>query len=154
LLKIIFTSITLNFGGSGGVITPIFFIGATAGVVFANLTGMDRATFAAIGLVSVLSGATNTPIASSIMAIELFGTGIVHYAALSCIISFLMTGHRSIYPSQIIGMKKSSSIEVEIGKEADEVNPRFQQKKISFVEQIFSVSDSLIEKIKKGKRQN
>ncbi|HOX54560.1 MAG TPA: chloride channel protein, partial [Candidatus Omnitrophota bacterium] len=29
LLKMVATSITLNFGGSGGIITPVFFVGAT-----------------------------------------------------------------------------------------------------------------------------
>lgn len=56
ILKAIFTGITLNFGGSGGIVTPMFFIGATAGTLFAQLFNLDSATFAAIGLVSVLAG--------------------------------------------------------------------------------------------------
>ncbi len=55
LLKPLFTSITLSFGGSGGIVTPIFFVGSTAGVTFAHLLNLNVATFAAIGLVSVLS---------------------------------------------------------------------------------------------------
>lgn len=121
-LKIIFTAITLNFGGSGGVLTPLFFIGSTSGAVLSVLLKIDSATLSAIGLVSVLSGATNTPIASSIMAIELFGPNVAPYAAISCIISFLITGHRSIYPSQILGIKKASSIFVEVGKEIGEID--------------------------------
>jgi H+/Cl- antiporter ClcA len=117
LLKILFTIITLSFGGSGGVVTPIFFIGATAGCLFAQILGLDTATFAAIGMVSLLSGTTNTPIAASIMGLELFGPTIAPYAALGCIISFLMTGHRSIYPSQILSMSKSTSMDVGLGKE-------------------------------------
>ena len=71
LLKIIFTSITLSFYGSGGIVTPILFIGATSGTLFADLFGLSRETFAALGFTAVLAGATNTPIASSIMAIEI-----------------------------------------------------------------------------------
>lgn len=71
---------------------------------------LDIVTFAAIGLVSLLAGAANTPIAASIMAVELFGPKIAPYAALSCVISFLMTGHRSVYPSQILSITKSPSI--------------------------------------------
>ncbi len=134
ILKIIFTSITLNFGGSGGVITPIFFIEAAAGTALANLIGMNRATLSAIGLVSVLAGATNAPIASSIMAIEFFGTSIAPYAALSCIVSFLITGHRSIYPSQILGIRKSPSIQVEIGKEVEEVTPEFEWRRRNLID--------------------
>jgi H+/Cl- antiporter ClcA len=121
LLKILFTIVTLSFGGSGGVVTPIFFIGATAGCLFAQILGLDTATFAAIGMVSLLSGTTNTPIAASIMGLELFGPTIAPYAAIGCIISFLMTGHRSIYPSQILSMSKSTSMDVGIGKEVSNV---------------------------------
>lgn len=121
LMKTFFTSVSLNFGGSGGIVTPIFFIGSTAGSVLATLFGLDRAVFAAIGMVSVLAGAANTPIAASVMAIELFGPNIAPYAAISCVISFLITGHRSVYPSQILAISKSPSIHVETGKEIDDV---------------------------------
>jgi H+/Cl- antiporter ClcA len=117
LLKILFTSITLSFGGSGGIVTPIFFVGATAGNAFSYMLGADPAVFAAIGMVSLLAGAANAPISASIMAVELFGPSIGPYAAISCIISFLMTGHRSVYPSQMFATAKSSSIVVPKGKE-------------------------------------
>src|SRR5208283_195749 len=47
LLKPLFSSITLAFGGSGGIITPVFFVGATSGSLFARMMGLDLATFAA-----------------------------------------------------------------------------------------------------------
>jgi H+/Cl- antiporter ClcA len=78
---------------------------------------VDPSTFAAIGMVALLAGAANTPIAASIMSIELFGPKLAPYAAVSCIISYLMTGHRSIYPSQLLGISKSRSLETEVGKE-------------------------------------
>ncbi len=149
ILKIIFTSITLNFGGSGGVLTPIFFIGSTSGMAFSDLIGLDKTTLSAIGLVSVLAGTANTPIASSIMAIELFGAGIAPYAALSCIISFLITGHRSIYPSQIFGIRKSASIQVEIGKEVDEIKPMFRQREKSLINAIFTIGWRIKGKVSK-----
>jgi H+/Cl- antiporter ClcA len=117
LLKILYTAITLNFGGTGGSITPLFFVGATAGNMFGSLFGLDLGTFAAIGMVSVLAGTSNTPISASIMAIELFGPEVAPYAAAACIISFLMTGHRSINPTQVLVMSKSSLLDVPYGKE-------------------------------------
>ena len=111
LLKIVFTAISLGTGGSGGIVTPIFFIGATAGSTLGAL-GFDRGTFAAIGMVSLLAGATNTPLAASIMAIELFGPAVAPFAAISCIVSFLMVGHRSVYPSQILGIAKTLSVRI------------------------------------------
>ena len=91
LLKILFTAITLGFGGSGGIITPIFFIGATAGSLFGSVLGFNVSVFSAIGMIALLAGAANTPISASIMAIELFGPAIGPYAAVACVISFLMT---------------------------------------------------------------
>ena len=128
LLKMLFTIITLSFGGSGGVVTPMFFIGAAAGSFFAQVLHVDNATFAAIGMVSLLSGAANTPIAASIMALELFGPSVAPYADISCVISFLMTGHRSIYPSQILSMKKTSNVEVNVGTEMHDIETSISSK--------------------------
>lgn len=134
LLKILFTSITLGFGGSGGIITPIFFIGATAGNLVGWLPDFNPSIFSAIGMVSLLAGAANTPISASIMAVELFGPSVAPYAAVACVISFLMTGHRSVYPSQILSMKKSPSISVEKGMEMKDIHDvEFQPRPKSIV---------------------
>lgn len=121
LFKMIFTAVTLNFGGSGGIVTPIFFIGAASGNLFGRLLGLDLSLFSAIGMVSLLAGAANTPISASIMAVELFGPAVAPYAAVACVISFLMTGHRSVYPSQVLEIVKSSSISVERGREMENI---------------------------------
>ncbi len=92
LVKCLFTTITLNFGGSGGIVTPIFFVGATAGSVFSHLLNVDPAMLAAVGLVSLLAGCANTPIAASIMAVELFGPQVAPYASIACVISFVIAG--------------------------------------------------------------
>jgi H+/Cl- antiporter ClcA len=120
--KMVFTSITLGLGGSGGIVTPIFFIGASAGNAFANFFGMDVAMFSAIGMVALLAGAANTPVSASIMSVELFGPEVAPYAAVACVISFLMTGHRSVYPSQVLAVTKSPSIFVEKGMEMDDID--------------------------------
>lgn len=120
-LKIVFTAISLGTGGSGGIVTPIFFIGATAGSTLGRVLGFDPGTFAAIGMVSLLAGATNAPLASSIMAIELFGPAVAPFAAISCIVSFLMVGHRGVYPSQILGIAKARSIRVPSGGEVGDL---------------------------------
>jgi H+/Cl- antiporter ClcA len=121
LFKSLFTGITLSFGGSGGIVTPIFFVGSTSGSLFANLLGLDLQVFAAIGMVALLAGAANTPIAASIMAAEMFGPQIAPYAALACVISFLMTGHRSVYPSQVLAVTKSSTLAARMGQTMEEL---------------------------------
>ncbi|MFH1710464.1 MAG: chloride channel protein [bacterium] len=137
IVKTVFTSITLAFGGSGGIVTPIFFIGATAGSFFAHIFHLDPATFAAIGFLSLLAGAANTPIAASIMAVELFGPQVASYAAVACVISFLMTGHRSVYPSQILSMTKSASLNAEIGKNIEEAHSAFNKREKGLIMRVW-----------------
>ena len=108
-------------GGSGGIVTPIFYIGATSGQLFGTLVGGEHqlALFAALGFVSVLAGATNAPIAALIMSMELFGMDVAHYAAVSISISFLILGHRSVFPSQKLAMKKSDMLDVKYGEDIE-----------------------------------
>jgi len=108
--KMLATSITLEAGGSGGIVTPIFFIGAAFGSLWGHIIGASPITMAALGTTSVLAGAANTPIAASMLAIEMFGPSIGPYAAGCAMVSFIMTGHRSIYPSQILAVAKSEAL--------------------------------------------
>jgi len=141
--KIIFTCITLTFGGSGGMVTPVFFIGATFGSLLAAILGVDPATFAAIGMVALLAGAANTPIAASILAVELFGSQIAPYAAVACVTSFLMTGHRSVYPSQVFAIMKSSSFRDQRGKEVTDAQAEFLLRRKSLTRYILSTVKKL-----------
>jgi H+/Cl- antiporter ClcA len=143
IVKSLFTSISLAFGGSGGIITPIFFVGSSSGNFFGQIFGLDVATFSAIGLVSVLAGAANTPIAASILAVELFGANVAPYAAISCVISFLITGHRSVYPSQILAFKKSASVDVELGKEVVNVRAQFKRRDKSLIGAVMTIAEKL-----------
>lgn len=150
-LKAVFTSITLNFGGSGGMVMPILFVGATAGSLFGELLGLDRATFAAVGFVSLLAGTANTPIAASIMAVEFFGGAIAPYAAISCVVSFLMTGHRSVFPTQILSVKKSASVDVEIGHDLNHIHASFRLRDKSLMGLLLKISEKLSRLIRKGR---
>ena len=95
-------------------------------------------------MVSLLAGAANTPIAASIMAVELFGPKIAPYAAVACVVSFLMTGHRSVYPSQVFAISKTKSIEIQIGKEEEKIRTSFKLREKSFM----GIGLSVIRKIK------
>jgi H+/Cl- antiporter ClcA len=129
LLKILLTAITLNFGGSGGVISPLLFIGAASGAWLGHLFGADPAIFAAIGFISVLGGAANVPIAMSIMAVELFEVELAPYAALACIVSYLISGHRSVYPAQILASEKTAHIQEGMEKSMEKLDNEYEQKK-------------------------
>ncbi len=139
LLKTLFTSLSLGSGASGGIITPIFYIGATSGNFIGGIISPEHISmFAALGFVSVLSATTNTPIASTIMAVELFGIDIAHYAALGAVISFLISGHRSIFSSQILAMTKSEMLSVKIGEEIDNITISLEEKEINKINKLKS----------------
>ncbi|HZR46202.1 MAG TPA: chloride channel protein, partial [Candidatus Manganitrophaceae bacterium] len=145
--KGLMTSVTLGSGGSGGILTPIFFIGAAAGDLWGAIMSMDRGTFAAIGMMAVLAGATNTPIAASVMAIELFGPALASYAAVACVASFLITGHRSVYPSQIIGVAKSESLQVDLTSEIGQV---VEVRRIARPKKLLFLLSGLYRRLRKG----
>lgn len=142
--KSIATSITLGSGGSGGVVTPIFFVGTSAGNLFAQLFSPQYlAAYSAIGMVALLAGAANTPIAASVMAIELFGAQMAPYAALACMVSYLIAGYRSIYPSQILGAQKSASLEAPTGMPISELDHvSFKTRQASLIGVVQKVADT------------
>lgn len=106
LAKIIFTVTSLGTGFKGGEVTPLFYIGATVGNALAPVLHLPFSLLAGIGFVAVFAGAANTPIASTIMAIELFGPEIGPFAALACVVSYLFSGHTGIYHAQRVGHAK------------------------------------------------
>ncbi|MBK4734673.1 voltage-gated chloride channel family protein [Noviherbaspirillum pedocola] len=104
--KMAFTIASLGSGFKGGEVTPLFYIGATLGNALAPLLHMPLPLLAGIGFVAVFAGAANTPIASTLMAIELFGADVGIYAGIACVISYLFSGHTGIYRSQRVGQAK------------------------------------------------
>jgi H+/Cl- antiporter ClcA len=121
LVKIGATALTLEVGGSGGIVTPLFFIGSTSGVAFAHLLHLPVGLFAAFGFVAVLAAAANTPIAAAVMGMELLPGPVGVYAALCAGAAFLMVGHRSVYASQRLGLVKSAGLEVAVGGPVGEI---------------------------------
>ncbi len=115
LLKILFTSITLGTGFKGGEVTPLFVVGATLGHSFAVLTGQPPAIFAALGFAAVFAGAANTPLACTLMGIELFGGHLAVPLAFTCVIAYVLSGHRGIYVSQRVHIPKTNRADIESG---------------------------------------
>jgi H+/Cl- antiporter ClcA len=99
-LKLVFTAITLGAGFLGGEVTPLFFVGATLGSALAKLLGIPLALGAGVGLAGVFAAAANTPLALSIMAMELLGAPVFPHVVIVCVVAYVLTGHRSIYPAQ------------------------------------------------------
>lgn len=104
--KLVFTAVTVGGGFKGGEVTPLFFIGAALGNTLAALTGTPVDLLAALGFLAVFAAATNTPLACTMMGVELFGGQYVVYFAVACVTAYLSSGHSGIYLSQRIGTPK------------------------------------------------
>ena len=100
LLKILFTAITLGCGFKGGEIVPAFFVGSTFGCVIGELIGLNPAVGAAIGFIALFCSSVNCPLASLLLAIEVFGGQGIGVFLIVCAISFTMSGNYSLYRSQ------------------------------------------------------
>ncbi len=107
LWKLVFTVITLSTGFKGGEVTPLFFIGAALGNTLAIIMGAPIELMAAVGFIAVFAGATNTPIACTLMGVELFGGSNLLYYAVACFVAYYFSGHTGIYSSQKISSSKA-----------------------------------------------
>ena len=109
-IKMLFTAITLAAGFKGGEIVPTFCIGATFGCVAGGLLGLQSDVAAALGLVGLFCCATNSPFASMVLSVEMFGSQNIHLFAFICVICFVLSGHSGLYSSQIIQFHKATEI--------------------------------------------
>jgi H+/Cl- antiporter ClcA len=100
VLKIIFTAITLGAGYKGGEIVPTFFVGATFGCLYGHLTGYPTQLAAAMGIVALFCGVTNCPVASVLIAAELFGYDGMLYYLIAVAISYSISGYYGLYGAQ------------------------------------------------------
>jgi H+/Cl- antiporter ClcA len=106
LWKLIYTAITLGTGFKGGEVTPLFYIGATLGNTLGELMNAPVGLFAALGFIAVFAGATNTPLACTLMGIELFGGEYALFFAVACFTAYFFSGEGGIYPAQRVAQAK------------------------------------------------
>ena len=102
VLKLVFTAVTIASGFLGGEVTPLFFVGATLGSSVGGALGLPVALAAGLGMAAVFGAAANTPIALSVMAVELLGGAVFPHVVVVAVVAYLATGHRGIYPAQRI----------------------------------------------------
>ena len=106
LIKILFTAITLEAGFKGGEVVPSFFIGATFGCWIAPLLGIPAGFGAAIGMIGVFGGATNSFLSPLFLSVEVFQSAGFLYFAVVSIICYLFSGYSGLYSSQRIVYSK------------------------------------------------
>ncbi len=107
LLKILFTAVTIAAGFKGGEIVPAFFIGSTFGCAVAPFLGLDPGFAAAVGFVALFCSVVNCPIASLLLALEVFGAEGILLFAVACAVSYMMSGRTGLYSSQHIVYSKT-----------------------------------------------
>ena len=120
-LKILLTALTLGASFKGGEVTPLFFVGATLGNALALVLPLPLPLLAGMGFVAVFAGATNTPLACTLMGIELFGAEGGLYIGLACVVSYLFSGHEGIYSAQVVGQSKHALWSRQQGKRLREL---------------------------------
>ncbi|HNY31401.1 MAG TPA: chloride channel protein [Fibrobacteria bacterium] len=99
-IKLALTALTVGVGFKGGEVTPLFFVGATLGAALSATVGLPSPLLAGMGLVAVFGAAANTPLACTVMAMELFGASTGPWAAIACVAAMLSSGRGGIYSAQ------------------------------------------------------
>ncbi len=127
-LKLLFTVVTLSCGFKGGEVTPLFFIGAALGNALGGVLGVPPDLFAALGFVAVFAGAANTPLACTIMGVELFGGTYLVPIAVACFVAYLCSGHNGIYLSQRVAVPKMAGEDLPSGVTLREARTRLPAK--------------------------
>ena len=116
LLKLLFTAVTLAAGFKGGEIVPTFCIGATFGCWLGGLLGLDPGMAAALGLVGLFCCATNSPLASIVLSIEMFGATNLCLFSLICVVCFVLSGKSGLYSSQLQKYAKHHTEDMKLRK--------------------------------------
>ncbi|MBQ3140404.1 MAG: chloride channel protein [Clostridia bacterium] len=114
LLKILFTAVTLEAGYKGGEIVPSLFIGATLGCVLGGIVGLPPAFAAAIAMIGVFCGATNCPLASVLLGLELFGGAGIEWFLLTVAVSYVLSGYYGLYSQQKIVYAKDHEEKIDV----------------------------------------
>ena len=108
LAKMLFTAVTLAGGFKGGEIVPSFFVGASFGCLFGEIAGLSPSFCAAVGMTALFCGVTNCPVASLLIATELFGFAGAPYYLLAIAVSYLLSGYYGLYKEQTFLSSKFS----------------------------------------------
>ncbi|OEH85122.1 voltage-gated chloride channel protein [Desulfuribacillus stibiiarsenatis] len=119
IAKLVFTAVTLGTGFVGGEAIPLFFMGATLGNTLSTIVDLPMSFLAGLGLIAAFCAGANTPIAALFLSIEMFDGKGIEYFLVACLVSYIVSGHHGLWPSQSVygsksrlyGTKKGDTIE-------------------------------------------
>ena len=121
LLKLLMTALTLGAGFQGGEVTPLFGIGAALGGWMGVAAGVAPSFMAALGMTGLFGAALNVPVTTVMLALDMFGGQGAAYFVITAFVSYLVAGHRGVYPAQRIVTPKRRSLADEAGETVEEV---------------------------------
>jgi len=101
LVKTFATSVTLNFGGSGGLFFPTIVIGAGIGYIFSSIFNVNLTVmFVAVGMAALLAGTHKILLTPVAFVVETLGGTFAIPALLASGVSYALSGRHSFYPLQ------------------------------------------------------
>jgi len=100
LYKAFFTVLTVSTGFKGGEFIPMVFMGATLGSALSLWIPASLSLLSSVGFASVFGAASKTPLACTVMAMEIFGWRLGPFALVSCFVAYFVSGSKGIYSSQ------------------------------------------------------
>ena len=125
--KLVCTALTLGAGFQGGEVTPLFAIGASLGGWIGPVIGFDPSFMAALGMLGMFGAALNVPITTIMLAIDMFGGAGAPYFVIVAFVSYLVEGHRGVYPAQRIVTPKRRSLAPDTGDTLEAAIARHHQ---------------------------
>ncbi|MEN9704102.1 MAG: hypothetical protein RLZZ209_1530 [Bacteroidota bacterium] len=100
LWKLLATNLSLGLGFKGGEATPLFLIGSHAASGFAFWFSLPIGLAAAIGFVSLYGGLAKTPLAATLLGVELFGPSAWFCYLIVTLIVLFGSGKKGIFSNQ------------------------------------------------------
>ncbi|MGB9733130.1 MAG: chloride channel protein [Conexivisphaera sp.] len=102
---------TLNFGGVGGLLTPVVINGALLGALYAKLLGLEPISFyALVGAAATLAGTYKILLAPAAMVVELSGVGFMIPALLASAVSYAVSLPTTLFRFQLTGSAKEEAL--------------------------------------------
>jgi CIC family chloride channel protein len=102
IFKIVATSITLSFGGSGGLFVPTLYIGGTLGLIYAQALNLEPSGYVMLAMAALLAATSKTLLASVTLVAETIGPSFIIPTVISAALSYFITGNISLYRNQLL----------------------------------------------------
>jgi CIC family chloride channel protein len=109
IFKIVATTITLSFGGSGGLFFPTLYIGGTLGLIYAQALNLEPSGYVMLAMAALLAATSKTLLASVTLVAETIGSNFIIPTLISAALSYFITGNVSFYRKQLLNKSENAA---------------------------------------------